>query len=532
VDQSKGFYVSRVLVTEVIAESGLQKLRNAGHEVDVQIGLSPEELIEAVRGANALIIRSATQVDAATLEAGKDLLVVGRAGIGLDNVDLAKATELGVMVVNAPQSNILSAAEQTMALLLAQARNVPQAHAALKNGKWERSKWEGVELHGKTLGIVGLGKIGALVGQRAMAFGMRLVAYDPFITDERARHMGVQLMDLDTLLAQSDFITIHLPKNKETTNLLNAESLKKTKVGVRIINVARGGIVNEADLAEAIRSGHVQGAALDVFEKEPTTESPLFELASVVVVPHLGASTVEAQDKAGITIAEQVELALAGDFVPFAVNVAAGEVSNVVRPYMGLAEMLGRFIGGLLDGKPADLEVIYQGDLAGAGTKILTLCALKGLLSATGHDGVSFVNAPQLATDHNLTWGEVSTFESPEYVNLITVRSGDHTVSGTLMTIGTRLETRIVTVDDHSVEIPPAASMLVVHNDDRPGMIGLVGVALGESGVSIASMAVGPDAESKTALMVLSTTTPTPAAVIERLRDTDGIQDIHLITLR
>lgn len=524
--------MARVLVSEEIAASGLEELRKAGHEVDVRLGLSPEELIEAIAGANAIIIRSSTKVDATTLEAAKDLVVVGRAGIGLDNVDVAKATELGIMVVNAPQSNILSAAEQTMALLLAQARNIPQAHSALKNGKWERSKWEGVELYGKTLGVVGLGKIGALVAQRALAFGMHLVAYDPYISEERARHMGVELMDFDTLLGRSDFITIHLPRNKETTNLLNAESLQKVKQGVRIINVARGGIINEVDLAAAIRSGHVQGAALDVFEKEPTTESPLFLLPSVVVVPHLGASTAEAQDKAGVTIAEQVQLALAGDFVPFAVNVAAGEVSNVVRPFMGLAELLGRFIGGLLDGKPADLEVIYQGELAGSGTKILTLCALKGLLSATGHDGVSFVNAPQLAADHSLTWGEVATVESPEYVNLITVRSGDHAVSGTLMTIGTRLESRIVSVDAHSVEIPPAASMLVVRNDDRPGMIGIIGVALGEAGISIASMAVGPDPTSSTALMVLSTGSPTPAHVIDRLRETSGIQDIHLITLR
>ena len=524
--------MARVLVTEEIADSGLQELRDAGHEVDIRLGLSPAQLIDALDGAHALIIRSATKVDAPTLEAAKDLVVVGRAGIGLDNVDVAKATELGVMVVNAPVSNILSAAEQTMALLLAQARNIPQAHSALKAGKWERSKWEGVELYGKTLGVVGLGKIGALVAQRASAFGMRLIAFDPFISEERARHMGVELVDLDTLLVQSDFISIHLPKTKETTNLLDAAALAKTKPGVRIINVARGGIVNEADLADAIRDGHVQGAALDVFEKEPTTESPLFELPSVVVVPHLGASTFEAQDKAGITIAEQVQLALAGDFVPYAVNVAAGEVSNAVRPFMGLAEVLGRFIGGLLDGKPADLEVNYLGELAGSGTKILTLCALKGLLTATGHDGVSFVNAPQLAEDHNLTYSEISTVESPEYVNQISVRSGDHAVSGTLVTIGTRLETRIVGVDGHSVEIPPAASMLVVHNDDRPGMIGMVGVALGEAGVSISSMAVGPDQRTKTALMVLSTEIPTPSDVIDRLRDTDGIQDIHLITLR
>ena len=524
--------MARVLVTEEIADSGLQELRDAGHEVDIRLGLSPSDLIEAVAGAHALIIRSATKVDGPTLEAAKELIVVGRAGIGLDNVDVARATELGVMVVNAPVSNILSAAEQTMALLLAQARNIPQAHSALKAGKWERSKWEGVELHGKTLGVVGLGKIGALVAQRASAFGMRLIAFDPFISEERARHMGVELVDLDTLLEQSDFITIHLPKTKETTNLLDAAALAKTKPGVRIINVARGGIVNESDLADAIRDGHVQGAALDVFEKEPTTESPLFELPSVVVVPHLGASTFEAQDKAGITIAEQVQLALAGDFVPYAVNVAAGEVSNAVRPFMGLAEVLGRFIGGLLDGKPADLEVNYLGELAGSGTKILTLCALKGLLTSTGHEGVSFVNAPQLAEDHNLTYSELSTVESPEYVNQISVRSGDHMVSGTLVTIGTRLETRIVGVDGHSVEIPPAASMLVVHNDDRPGMIGMVGVALGEAGVSISSMAVGPDQRTKTALMVLSTEIPTPTEVIERLRDTEGIQDIHLITLR
>jgi len=524
--------VARVLVTEEIAESGLQELRNAGHEVDVRLGLTPAELLEAVNGAHALIIRSATHVDAATLEAASDMIVVGRAGIGLDNVDVAKATELGVMVVNAPVSNILSAAEQTMALLLAQARNIPQAHSALKNGKWERSKWEGVELHGKTLGIIGLGKIGALVAQRANAFGMRLVAYDPYITEERARHMGIESMSLDELLAESDFITIHLPRNKETTNLLNADSLKKTKQGVRIINVARGGIVNEADLAEAIRSGHVQGAALDVFEKEPTTESPLFELPSVVVVPHLGASTAEAQDKAGVTIAEQVQLALAGDFVPYAVNVAAGEVSNMVRPFMGLAELLGRFIGGLLDGEPADLEVIYQGEIAGSGTKILTLCALKGLLISTGHVSASFVNAPQMAEDHNLTFGEVSTHESPEYVNVITVRSGDHAVSGSLMTVGTRVETRIVNVDGHSVEIAPASSMLVVRNNDRPGMIGLVGVALGEAGISITSMAVGPDQKSGTALMVMSTASPTPTSVVEKLRSTHGIGDIHLIALR
>lgn len=524
--------MARVLVTEEIAESGLNQLRQAGHEVDVQLGLSPEQLLDAVKGAHALIIRSATNVDAPTLAAATDMVVVGRAGIGLDNVDVQAATDRGVMVVNAPQSNILSAAEQTMALLLAQARNIPQAHTALKNGKWERSKWEGVELHGKTLGVVGLGKIGALVAQRALAFGMRLVAYDPFISEDRARMMGVELMPLDDLLAQSDFITIHLPKNKETTGLLNTAALAKTKKGVRIINVARGGIVSEADLYEAIKSGHVQGAALDVFEKEPCTESPLFELPSVVVVPHLGASTAEAQDKAGVTIAEQVLLALAGDFVPFAVNVSAGEVSDVVRPFMGLAELLGRFIGGLLDGEPADLEVVYQGELAGAGTKILTLCALKGLFAATGDDSASFVNAPALASEKGVNFSESSSTVSQEYLNLITVRSGDHEVSGTLAVVGRGIEPRIVTVDSHSVEIPPAATMLVVRNDDRPGMIGRVTTALGEANISISSMAVGPSPTRGTAMMVLSTSAPTPENVLSGLRGSDGIIDIHVISLR
>jgi D-3-phosphoglycerate dehydrogenase / 2-oxoglutarate reductase len=344
--------VARVLVTERIAASGIDALRAAGHDVDEAMGLSPEELLDAVKGAAALIIRSATQVTAAVLAAGEDLIVVGRAGIGLDNVDVEAATARGVMVVNAPLSNVLSAAEQAMALLLAQARNIPQAHASLTSGKWERSRFEGVELSGKTLGVIGLGRVGALVAQRAMAFGMRLVAYDPFVSRERAAHMGVELLELDELMAVSDFVSIHLPKNASTIGLVDAKLLARAKPGQRLINTARGGIVVEEDLVAAIESGHIQGAGLDVFATEPCTESPLFELESVVVAPHLGASTVEAQDKAGVTIAEQVLLALDSQFVPFAVNVAAGEVSDVARPFMGLAEQLGRFFSWLHDDEP------------------------------------------------------------------------------------------------------------------------------------------------------------------------------------
>ncbi len=519
--------MGRVLVTEQLAQPGLDLMAEAGHEVDVQLGLSPEQLVEAIVGANALVIRSATTVTAEVLTAGTDLIVVGRAGIGLDNVDVAAATERGVMVVNAPQSNILSAAEQAMALLLAQARNIPQAHAALVAGKWERSKWEGVELHGKTLGVIGLGRVGALVAQRALAFGMHLVAYDPFVSADRARHMGVELMSLEDLMAQSDFVTVHLPKNKETMGLIGADVLAKAKPGIRIINTARGGIVDEDALADAIRNGNVQGAGLDVFAKEPTTESPLFELSSVIVAPHLGASTAEAQDKAGVTIAEQVILALDGDFVPFAVNVSATDVSETVRPFMGLAEQLGRILSCLEDGLPDVLEIEYQGGLAGAGTGILTLSVLKGLFGEGIDEPVSYVNAPQLAAERGLEVREISTVTVHEFVNLITVRSGDHSVAGTLA--GPRSEPRLVMMDDHTVEVPPAPNMVVVRNDDRPGMIGVVGTILGDAGVSISSMAVGPSATANTALMVLSTDGQIPDAALHQLRDAQGISDVHTV---
>jgi D-3-phosphoglycerate dehydrogenase len=520
--------MARVLVTEELAPSGLAALRKAGHTVDVQLDVSPAELIAIIPGAAALVIRSATQVTAEVLAAGRDLVVVGRAGIGLDNVDTEAATARGVMVVNAPQSNILSAAEHAMALLLAQARNIPQANAALKSGKWERSKWEGVELHGKTLGVVGLGRIGALVAQRASAFGMRLVAYDPYVSADRARQMGVELVSIEQLMAESDFVTIHVAKTKETAGLLGPELLARAKPGIRIVNAARGGIVDEAALADAIASGQVAGAGIDVFATEPTTASPLFAHDSVVVTPHLGASTREAQDKAGVTIAEQVVLALAGDFVPFAVNVEAAEASETVRPFLPLAEQLGRIFASLSEGAPATLDIEYQGALADYDTRILTLSALKGLLSATAADEpVSYVNAPQLARDRGVEWRETKTSLAHDYVHLVTLRGGGHSVAGTLA--GVRTEPRIVMVDDHQVEVPPARHMLVVRNDDRPGVVGLVGSALGAAGCNIQNMALGQSPAGETALMILSTEDAVPASVLEELRDAPGIVDVHAV---
>jgi D-3-phosphoglycerate dehydrogenase len=516
--------MARILVTEEIAEGGLDRLRAAGHEVDVRVGLSADDLLAAVRGANALIIRSATQVTDQVLAAATEVVVVGRAGIGLDNVDVDAATRRGVMVVNAPQSNIVSAAEHTMALLLAQARNVPQAHAALVAGRWERSRWEGVELADKTLGVVGLGRIGKLVADRAKAFQMRLVAYDPFVSADRARQLGVELLPLDQLIAESDFLTIHLPKNKETTGLIDRDLLLKAKPNLRIINVARGGIVVESDLADCIREGIVAGAALDVFDAEPTTESPLFELSSVVVTPHLGASTREAQDKAGDTIADMVQLALAGEFVPFAVNVSAAEANETLRPFLPLAERLGRLFSSLLGGVPSSLEVSFEGEIGGYDTRILGLAALKGFFGGISDEPVTYVNGPQLARDHGVEVRETTSTTSDDYVNLICLRGDGHSISGTLT--GRRGEQRIVGIDGHTFDVPPADHMVMVTNDDRPGVIGTVGLLLGDAGVNIADMDVGRAETAGTAVMLIAPSAEVPAEVLAALREAPGILSV------
>jgi D-3-phosphoglycerate dehydrogenase / 2-oxoglutarate reductase len=515
--------MARILVTEEIAEGGLERLRAVGHTVDVRTGLSPAELRDAIAGAHALIIRSATDVDRELLAAAGELLVIGRAGIGLDNVDVEAATQRGVMVVNAPQSNIVSAAEHTMALLLAQARNVPQAHAALVAGRWERNRWEGVELADKTLGIVGLGQIGKLVADRARGFGMRLVAYDPFVAAEKARSGGVELLPLDQVVAESDFLTIHLPKTPETTGLIGRDLLLKAKPTLRVINVARGGIVDERALAEAIRDGIVAGAGLDVFAAEPTTESPLFGLPSVVVTPHLGASTREAQDKAGDTIADMVQLALAGDFVPSAVNVSAAEAHESLRPFLPLAERLGALFGSLVAELPATIEITVEGDIGNHDTRIVSLAVLKGLFARTSSEPVTYVNAPQRARDAGVDVRDVSSTTSADYVDLITVSGGGHAIAGTLQRRGRRDEPRIVMADGHTFDVPPATNMLMITNDDRPGVIGTVGTLLGAAGVNIADMDVARSATEGLAVMLIAPTSPVDPAVLDALRAAPGI---------
>jgi D-3-phosphoglycerate dehydrogenase / 2-oxoglutarate reductase len=533
--------MARILIAEPLAEAGVELLR-AHHEVDARDATTREELLAAVGDVDALVVRSATRVDAEVLEAGRNLKVVGRAGIGLDNVDVAAATRLGVMVVNAPQSNVISAAEHTVALILAQARNIPQAHDALREGRWERGRFQGAELYGKTLGIVGLGRVGALVAQRLNAFGMRLLAYDPYVSRDRAAQMGVELVSLADVLARADIVTIHLPKTPDTTGLIGETELAAMKPGARLVNTARGGIVDEAALAKAVGDGQLAGAALDVFAEEPTTDSPLFELEGVVVTPHLGASTTEAQDKAGIAIAEQLLLALAGQFVPNAVNVDAGAVPDAVRPFLPLVEKLGRLYTALAGGGPGGrasalgggrLHLEYVGALAEQDTRVLTLAALKGMFSPVVHEPVTFVNAPLLAAERGVEVTETRTRQSRDWVNLVTLSGegsrGQVGVAGT--TVGPRDAERLVAINGIPIDMAPADHMAFLFYEDRPGVIGRVGTILGEAGVNIASMQVGRRKQGGEALMALTVDAGIPAGVLERVEAEIGAHDSTFIHL-
>lgn len=521
--------MAKVLVAEKIADIGVAKLRHAGHDVEVRTGMSPDELLEAVAGMQALIIRSATQVTSEVFDAGSDLVIVGRAGVGLDNVDVDAATEHGVLVVNDTLSNIISAAEHTMALILAQARNIPQAHAALTDGRWERGRWEGIELSDKTLGIIGLGRIGRLVAERAIGFAMRVIASDPYVSEEVALHSVMSLVSLEELVAQSDFITIHVARTPETVGLINSELLKLAKPNLRIVNVSRGGIVDEADLAEAVASGRIAGAALDVFDGEPITESPLFDLDSVVVTPHLGASTEEAQSKAGDAIAEQVMLALAGEFVPAAVNVPAKNVPDVLRPYLPLAEQLGRLFGNLCDRLPEVLEVELIGEIGKPDNTVAVMSAVKGLLSAVSDMQVSYVNALSMAEERGMEVRGISTPTSKDHVNLLTLRGAGHSLGGRLT--GARQEPVLVLADDHAIHMPPAAHMILLSNDDRPGVIGAVGTLLGNADINIDDMDVGKSSSGEGASMVIATSQPVPKEVADALVAIDGVQAARYLGL-
>jgi D-3-phosphoglycerate dehydrogenase len=523
-----------VLIAEELAPSVLEVLGD-GFDVRHVDGADRAALLPALADADAVLIRSATQVDAEALAAAPRLKVVARAGIGLDNVDVPAATARGVMVVNAPQSNIVSAAEQAVALLLACARNLAPANAALKSGRWERSRWTGVEVADKVVGVVGLGRIGVLFAQRMSAFGTKLIAYDPYVAPARAAQIGVRLVSLDDLLRESDFISIHLPKTPETVGLIGERELALCKPTVRIVNAARGGLLDEAALATALEAGTVAGAGLDVYATEPCTDSPLFAFDSVVVSPHLGASTVEAQDKAGIAVARSVRLALEGDFVPDAVNVqAGGAVPQELRPALPLVEKLGRVFTALAGGLASSLEVLVRGEVAELDVSVLQLAALKGVFADVVEEQVTFVNAPTLAEERGLEVALATDRESPDYRNVIRVHGVLPTgelvsVSGTLT--GPRQVEKLVEVDGFDIELIADQHLLFFRYHDQPGIVGTVGARLGDAGVNIAGAQVSRTSQGGDALMALTVDSAVPHDVLEQLAREIGAHSVRSVDL-
>ncbi|HWD05689.1 MAG TPA: phosphoglycerate dehydrogenase [Amycolatopsis sp.] len=522
-----------VLIAEKLAPSVLSVF---GDEVEVRHvdGTDRPALLEAVKSADALLVRSATKVDAEVLGASTQLKVVARAGVGLDNVEVPAATERGVLVVNAPTSNIVSAAEHAVALLLSVARRVPAADQSLRGGEWKRSSFSGVELNGKTVGVVGLGKIGQLFSQRLAAFGTKIIAYDPYVSAARAAQLGIELVPLDELLARADAISIHLPKTPETKGLIDAEALKKTKPGVIIVNAARGGLVDEEALADAVRSGHVGGAGIDVFVTEPTTASPLFELPNVVVTPHLGASTAEAQDRAGTDVARSTLLALRGDFVPDAVNVSGGgSVGDLVRPYLSLTQKLGQVLTALSPKAPTSVTVEVKGELSSEDTGVLQLAALRGVFSGVVDDQVTFVNAPRLAEELGVQVDLVSETESPKFRSLVTVRAvhGDGatlTVSGSVT--GKDEVEKLVEVNGRHFDLRAEGNVLLLEYPDRPGVMGRVGTLLGEAGINIEAAQISQTTDGSDAVMLLRVDRSVDGNVLEPIGTTVGAHTIRSVS--
>jgi D-3-phosphoglycerate dehydrogenase len=526
-----------VLIAEELAPAALDVL---AHDFDVRHvdGTDRPALLAALAEADAVIVRSATQVDAEAIAAAHRLKVIARAGVGLDNVDVAAATARGVMVVNAPTSNIVSAAEQAVALLLAVARNTASASAALKAGEWKRSKYTGVEIQGKTVGVIGLGRIGVLFAQRMAAFGTRLIAYDPYVQPARAAQLGVRLVGLEELLRESDFISIHLPKTPETVGLIGEKELALVKPGVRIINAARGGLIDEQALADALAEGRVAGAGLDVFAKEPCTASPLFAFDNVVVTPHLGASTVEAQDKAGLAVARSVKLALQGEFVPDAVNVqAGGVVAEEVRPLLPLAEKLGKVFTAVAGGVAASVTVDVRGAVVANDVSVLKLAATKGIFASVVEEQVTYVNAPLLAADRGVTVELTTQTETTEHTNLVTVHGAlpdgrTVRVSGTVASSGTRDVVKLTEVDGFDLELSADGILLFFRYADRPGVVGTVGTILGEAGVNIAAMQVARREAGGEALMTLTVDSAVSADLLGSAAEAIGAVATSAVDLR
>ncbi len=508
-----------VLIAEQLSPATLDAL---GPDFDIRNvdGTDRTALLAALEDASAILIRSATHLDVEAIAAGKTLKVIARAGVGLDNVDIKAATEAGVMVVNAPTSNIVSAAELAIGHLLSLARYIPDANSSAKAGEWKRSAFTGTELFEKTIGIVGLGRIGTLVAQRLAGFDATLIAYDPYVTPTRAQQLGVQLVTLDEVMEQSDFITIHIPRTPETTGLISTPEFAKAKSNLRIVNCSRGGIIDEDALYEALSTKQIAGAGLDVFVNEPPTDSPLLGLDNITLTPHLGASTDEAQEKAGVSVARSVRLALDGELVPDAVNVAGGVINPTVRPGIPLMEKLGQVFAGLADGPVTSIDVEVRGEIVEFDVNVLKLAALKGYFTNIVSESVSYVNAPLIAEQRGIPVRLITDAVSDEYRNLLTIRGGladgtEISVSGTLT--GPKQTEKIVEVNGYDVEVPVAEHLIVMVYTDRPGIVAIFGREFGDAGINIAGMQVSRKVAGGQALSVLIVDTPVPEELLQRV---------------
>ena len=512
-----------VLIAEELSPATVDAL-GPDFEIRSVDGTDRVALLAELATAHAILVRSATKMDAEAITSAPQLKVIARAGVGLDNVDIKAATAAGVMVVNAPTSNIISAAELTVGHILSLARHIPPAHGALAEGQWKRSKFTGVELYEKTIGIIGLGRIGALIAARLQAFGTNVIAYDPYITSARAQQLGVQPVSLEELLEQSDFVTIHMPKTPETTGMIGEAQLKLMKSSAFVVNVARGGLIDEDALYAALTAGTIAGAGLDVFVNEPPTDSPLLGLNNIIVTPHLGASTDEAQEKAGVSVAKSVRLALSGELVPDAVNVAGGIIDPYVRPGIPLLEKLGQVFSGLAAHSPlTSVDVEVRGELVEYDVSVLKLAALKGIFTNVVSETVSYVNAPLLAEQRGITVRLITDPESPEYRNVVTLRGAladgsQVSVSGTLT--GTKQIEKIVEINGYDVEVPFAQHLIVMLYADRPGIVAVFGREFGDAQINIAGMQIARHVAGGTALGVLTVDSPVPADLLASVRDT------------
>jgi D-3-phosphoglycerate dehydrogenase len=524
----------KVLISDNISSKGIDILKKAGLEVDVKVGMKPEELKTCIGDYHGLIIRSATKVTSEIIDAAKNLKVIGRAGSGLDNVDRSAATKKGIVVMNTPGGNTITTAEHTIALMFALARQIPQATISMKSGKWEKKRFTGVELFNKTLGIIGIGNIGSQVAKRAQGLAMNVIAYDPFLSEDKARVMGVEKVDLKELFRRSDFITIHTPITPETKNMINKETIKMMKNGVRIINCARGGIINEKDLYDALIEGKVAGAALDVFEKEPPEDNPLVTLDNVISTPHLGAATKEAQENVAVAVAEQVVDYLIHGTIRNAVNFPSIPSDQVARlqPYINLAEKLGGFAAQIFEGGVTEITIEYRGEASEIKTAPVTIAAIKGFLTPILEETVNFVNAPFIARERGIEVKETKSTDAGDYQSMVAIRlkakDKESYFAGTLFS---KKDPRIVGIDNFKVEIVPDGELLFIYNNDKPGVIGNIGTLLSKNNINIARMHFGRETLGGRAISVVTIDTPAPSKIIEEIKRLPNILSVKQITL-